>query len=252
MLAGWQRVPPRFIMAGLPVGGWALHRTATGVVLRDPYGRTRPGDAWPLTWGGYRPPSAFAVSWSSSAPGSASARRRHSAESYTGRDRAREFREGRQAGLPVMAAVPWQSGPPETQTWLLLQEDTFSQPGAPLPPAVYVPRLSFKAHGGPQAFGFTDLARSSSRCQKTERRLGRLYSLPAPLPAIPPTGAREAFPMPVCACESPEPFTGRFSDFHSPAMARGAFGLLFSRGSAGRRVPGRWSCSRWRRSGRCR
>ena len=43
MLAGWQRVPPRFIMAGLPADGWALHRTATGVVLRDPYGRTAAG-----------------------------------------------------------------------------------------------------------------------------------------------------------------------------------------------------------------
>src|ERR1022692_4150066 len=38
--AGWQRVPPQFLMAGLPADGWGLYRTATGVELRDPYGCT--------------------------------------------------------------------------------------------------------------------------------------------------------------------------------------------------------------------
>lgn len=28
--AGWQRVPPRYIMTGLPAEGWAVYRTATG------------------------------------------------------------------------------------------------------------------------------------------------------------------------------------------------------------------------------
>ena len=35
---GWQRVPPRYIMTGLPADGWSLYRTATGVELCDPYG----------------------------------------------------------------------------------------------------------------------------------------------------------------------------------------------------------------------
>ena len=33
--AGWQRVPRRFLVVGLPTDGWGLYRTPTGVELCD-------------------------------------------------------------------------------------------------------------------------------------------------------------------------------------------------------------------------
>jgi hypothetical protein len=93
--AGWQRVPPRFVMAGLPADGWGLYRTASGVELCDPYGcivaegRLTLDPEW----------VSAAVSVGSVMvfigpslgvripPG-------RSPESYTDRDRAREFRGG--------------------------------------------------------------------------------------------------------------------------------------------------------------
>jgi len=77
-------------------------------------------------------------------------------ESYTSRDRAEEFTYGRRNGLIAAATVRSHTSPPEeTTNWALLMEGAL---GLPTPPIAYVPALNLKRHGGPQAFGFTDLA----------------------------------------------------------------------------------------------
>lgn len=154
--AGWTQVPPRFVLAGMPADGWGIYRTATGVQLLDPYGCTFAEGELSLD-----------PEWVSAAvsahgvlvfvgpmlgvripPG-------RTAESYTTRDRAEEFRRGRQNGLLAAATVAWHGGPPEeTVTWVLLPEGFF---GHPLPPLAYVPLANMKRGGGPQSFGFTDL-----------------------------------------------------------------------------------------------
>ena len=159
--AGWQRVPPQFIMAGLPADGWGLYRTGAGVELRDPYGCTFAEGHLVLD-----------PEWVSAAVSARSVMvlvgprlgvrvpPGRSPESYTDRDRAREFREGRQYGLLAAATVKWHSTlPAETVSWELLAENTL---GPQSPPVAYVPLLNLKAHGGPQAFGFTDLSRFGS------------------------------------------------------------------------------------------
>jgi hypothetical protein len=155
--AGWQRVPPRFVMAGLPADGWGLHRTATGVRLIDPYGCTYAQARLALNpqW------VSAAVSVGSVMvligprlgvripPG-------QSPESYTRRERVDEFNYGRQNGLIAAATVRWHTSPPqETTNWVLLVEGAL---GLPTPPIAYVPALNLKRHGGPQAFGFADMA----------------------------------------------------------------------------------------------
>ncbi len=156
---GWQRVPPRFLMAGLPADGWGLYRTATGVELLDPYGGVYAEGRLSLD-----------PEWVSAAVSTGAVMvfvgpnlgirvpPRRSPETYTDRDRAEEFRAGRENGLLAAATVQWHiSQPTETMTWALLREDVLG-PGAP--PVAYVPLLNLKAHGGPQAFGLVDLAGS--------------------------------------------------------------------------------------------
>jgi hypothetical protein len=153
---GWQRVPPRFVMAGLPADGWGLYRTAAGVKLVDPYGCVYAGGRLALD------PGWVSAAVSTGAvmvfigpnlgirvpPG-------RSPESYTDGDRIREFKSGREKGLLAAATVRWHTSPPgETATWVLLREDEL---GPASPPVAYVPRLNLKAHGGPQAFGFASL-----------------------------------------------------------------------------------------------
>ena len=160
--AGWQRVPPRFVMAGLPADGWGLYRTATGVELVDPYGCVYAEGRLTLD------PEWVSAAVSTGAvmvfigpnlgirvpPG-------RSPESYTDGDRIREFRYGRENGLLAAATVRWHTSPPgETATWVLLREDEL---GPACPPVAYVPRLNLKAHGGPQAFGFASLDRLGPR-----------------------------------------------------------------------------------------
>lgn len=156
--AGWQRVPRQFLMAGLPADGWGLYRTATGVELLDPYGcvfaegRLALDPEWVSAAVSIRSVMVFVgprlgvrvpPGWSP--------------ESYTARARALEFREGRQDGLLAAATVKWHSSPSaETVSWVLLAENAL---GPQSPPTVYVPLLNLKAHGGPQALGFTDLSR---------------------------------------------------------------------------------------------
>jgi len=155
---GWQRVPPRFVMAGLPADGWGLHRTAAGVELVDPYGCLYAEGRLALD------PEWVSAAVSTGAvmvfigphlgirvpPG-------RSPESYTDADRIREFRYGRENGLLAAATVRWHTSPPgETATWVLLRENEL---GPACPPVAYVPRLNLKAHGGPQAFGFASLDR---------------------------------------------------------------------------------------------
>jgi hypothetical protein len=155
--AGWQRVPPRFVMAGLPADGWGLHRTATGVVLRDPYGCTYAETRVTLS-----------PEWVSAAVSTGSVMvligprlgvripDGRTPESYTARDRAEEFNYGRRNGLIAAATVRWHTSPPEeTTSWVPLPEGAL---GLPTPPIVYVPALNLKKHGGPQAFGLADLA----------------------------------------------------------------------------------------------
>jgi hypothetical protein len=153
---GWQRVPPRFLMAGLPADGWGLYRTAAGVELVDPYG-------------GLYAEGRLALDpkWISAAVSTGAVMvfigpnlgiripPERPPESYTDRDRIREFRYGRENGLLAAATVKWHTSPPgETATWVLLRENEL---GPACPPVAYVPRLNLKAHGGPQAFGFASL-----------------------------------------------------------------------------------------------
>ena len=155
---GWQRVPPRFVMVGLPADGWGLYRTTTGVELLDPYGCVYAEGRLALD------PEWVSAAVSTGAvmvfigpdlgiripPG-------RSPESYTDRDRIREFRDGRENGLLAAATVKWHTSPPdETATWVLLRENEL---GPACPPVAYVPLLNLKAHGGPQAFGFASLDR---------------------------------------------------------------------------------------------
>lgn len=154
--AGWQRVPPRSLMAGLPADGWGLYRTGAGVELLDPYGCVYAGGRLPLD------PEWVSAAVSTGAvmvfigpnlgirvpPG-------RSPESYTDRDRIQEFRYGRENGLLAAATVKWHTSPPdETATWVLLGENEL---GPACPPVAYVPLLNLKAHGGPKAFGFSSL-----------------------------------------------------------------------------------------------
>jgi hypothetical protein len=156
--AGWQRVPPRYIMTGLPAEGWALYRTAAGVELCDPYGcivaegRLTLDPQWvsdAVSLGSvlvlFGPRLGIRVP-----PG-------RSPRSYTDQERAREFRDGRQAGLVAAASVAWHTSPPEeTLMWVLLREGAF---GLDLPPLAYVPLLNLKPSGGPHALGFASLDR---------------------------------------------------------------------------------------------
>ncbi len=155
--AGWQRVPPRFVMAGLPADGWGLYRTAAGVVLKDPYGCAYAEGRLTLD-----------PEWVSAAVSTGSVMvlvgpslgvripDDRTPESYTSRDRAAKFNYGRRNGLIAAATVRWHTSPPEETTdWVLLMEGAL---GLPTPPIAYVPALNLKRHGGPQAFSFTALA----------------------------------------------------------------------------------------------
>ena len=159
--AGWQRVPPRFVMAGLPADGWGLYRTASGVELVDPYGciyaegRLTLDPGWVSTAVSTGAVMVFIGSnlGIRIPPG-------RDAESYTDGDRLREFRNGRENGLLAAASVKWHISPPgETATWVLLRENEL---GPACPPVAYVPRVNLKAHGGPRAFGFASLDRLGS------------------------------------------------------------------------------------------
>ena len=172
---GWQRVPPRFLMAGLPADGWGLHRTATGVELLDPYsgvyaeGRLALDPEWVST-----AVSTGAVMVLIGPSLGIRVPPRRSPESYTDRDRIREFREGRENGLLAAATVKWHTSPPdETATWVLLRENEL---GPACPPVTYVPLLNLKAHGGPQAFGFSSL--------------DKLWAKPMEIPVAPGLAAR--------------------------------------------------------------
>jgi hypothetical protein len=155
--AGWQRVPPRFVMVGMPADGWSLYRTATGVVLCDPYGCTYAEGQLTLD------PEWVSAAVSTGAVmiliGPSLGVRipdGRTPESYTSRERAGEFTYGRQNGLIAAATVRWHTSPPEeTTSWVPLAEGAL---GLPTPPVVYVPALNLKRHGGPQAFGFAGLA----------------------------------------------------------------------------------------------
>jgi hypothetical protein len=147
---GWQRVPSRFIMAGLPADAWGLHRTATGVRLIDPYGCTYAEGLLTLD------PEWVSAAVSTGAimvligprlgiriPDS------QTPDAYTSQERAAEFTYGRQNGLIAAATVRWHISPPEeTTNWVLLIEGAL---GLPTPPIAYVPALNLKGHGGPQA-----------------------------------------------------------------------------------------------------
>ena len=155
--AGWQRVPPRFVMAGLPADGWGLYRTAAGVALKDPYGCAYAEGRLTLD-----------PEWVSAAVSTGSVMvlvgpslgvripDDRTPESYTSRDRAAKFNYGRRNGLIASATVRWHTSPPEETTdWVLLMEGAL---GLPTPPIAYVPALNLKRHGGPQAFSFAALA----------------------------------------------------------------------------------------------
>ena len=158
---GWQRVPPRFVMAGLPADGWGLYRTAAGVELVDPYGgiyaegRLALDPAWVSAAVSTRAVMVFiGPNLGIRVPPG------RSPESYTDRDRIREFRYGRENGLLAAATVRWHTTPPdETATWVLLRENEL---GPECPPVAYVPLLNLKPYGGPQAFGLASLDRLGS------------------------------------------------------------------------------------------
>ena len=58
------------------------------------------------------------------------------------------------------ATVAWRTDPPaETVTWVLLRENAL---GPQSPPAVYVPQLNLKGHGGPRALGLRSLSAAGS------------------------------------------------------------------------------------------
>jgi hypothetical protein len=155
--AGWQRVPPRFVMVGMPADGWGLYRTATGVVLCDPYGCTYAEGRLTLDpeWVSAAVSTGAVMVLLGPSLGVRTPDGR-APESYTSQERAEEFKYGRQNGLIAAATVRWHTSPPEeTTSWVPLMEGAL---GLPTPPIVYVPALNLKKHGGPQAFGFTDLA----------------------------------------------------------------------------------------------
>ncbi|MET9340302.1 hypothetical protein [Nonomuraea sp. NPDC003804] len=148
---GFHRIP-RGILANMPVEGWGLYRTATGLMLRDPL-----GGVWA------RGEVELEPAWLSEAtsqgwvtvffgprlgvrvpPG-------RSASSYSVSDRISEFREGRSLGLCAAANVRWHpASPAETMDWALLPAGIFGQPL----PLAYVPQFNFTRLGGPEAFGF--------------------------------------------------------------------------------------------------
>ena len=188
--AGWQRVPPRYIMTGLPAEGWALYRTATGVELCDPYGCIVAEGSLTLDpqW------VSDAVSLGSVLvlfgprlgvrvpPG-------RSPQSYTDQERAREFRDGRQAGLVAAATVAWRTSPPEDALMWVLREGAF---GLDLPPLAYVPLLNLKPSGGPRALGFASLdgfGREPMEIPVTSRLTARITATDVDLiPAHKPAG----------------------------------------------------------------
>lgn len=151
--AGFTRVPPLALLAAMPADGWELHRTADGVVLLDPYGGCVAEGQ--LT---------FDPEWVSAAasagqvmvivgprlgirvpPG-------RTGDSYTTEEQVREFHECRHAGLLIAAVVAWRGQDRgKALNWVLLREGSL---GLALPLA-YVPAMSFRAHGGAKAFGFT-------------------------------------------------------------------------------------------------
>lgn len=148
--AGFHR-QPRGILANLPADGWGLHRTSTGLILRDQMGglwakgAVTPDRGWLELaalhswvtvyygpWLGVRPPEG------------------KPSRIYTLQDRIAEFRQGRQKGLCAAASVRWH---PEifsqTLEWALLPAGTFGQPY----PTAYVPAWNFDHLGGPETFG---------------------------------------------------------------------------------------------------
>lgn len=148
--AGFHR-QPRGMLANLPAEGWALHRTATGLMLRDQFGGVwakstacpDPGwlelaarHHWVIVyygpWLGVRLPEG------------------KTDHTYTIQDRIAEFRRGREYGLCAAASVRWH---PEifdqTMEWVLLPAGAFVQPN----PVAYVPAWNFDHLGGPERFG---------------------------------------------------------------------------------------------------
>lgn len=150
---GFSRVPPFAILGGRIAEGWQLFKTADGVVLLDPYGgevaegKLTLDPEWVSAATSNRrvmvlfgPQLGIRVP-----PGQDPA-------SYTAKERLDEFHRCRHAGQVIAATVTWR-GPQRDQalSWALLREGSL---GLALP-LVYVPAMSFKAHGGAEAFGFT-------------------------------------------------------------------------------------------------
>jgi hypothetical protein len=148
--AGFHR-QPRGMLANLPAEGWDLHRTKSGLMLRDPFGGiwansiVSPGSRWlelaaehywvTVYYGpclGVRLPPDKTIG------------------TYTLQDRIAEFRRGREQGVCAAASVRWH---PEvfdqTMDWVLLPAGAFGQPY----PVAYVPLWNFDHLGGPATFG---------------------------------------------------------------------------------------------------
>jgi hypothetical protein len=151
--AGFTRVPPLALLAAMPADGWELQRTADGVTLLDPYGGCVAEGQ--LT---------FDPEWVSAATSAGQVMviigprlgirvpPSRTADSYTTEEQVREFHECRHAGLLIAAVVAWHGQDQgKALKWVLLREGSL---GLALPLA-YVPAISFRAHGGAKAFGFT-------------------------------------------------------------------------------------------------
>lgn len=148
---GFHRIP-RGIMVNFPADGWGLHRTATGLLLRDRF-----GGVWAQSTVDLDPEwisEATSQGWVTvfygpklgirTPPGKTEA-------TYTLQHRITEFRQGRAEGLCAAANVRWHPVPTgETLTWVMLPAGALGQPL----PVAYVPQFNFAPHGGPETLGF--------------------------------------------------------------------------------------------------
>jgi hypothetical protein len=169
---GFHRVPPRFVMGFLPADGWGVQRTPGGVVLRDADGAVRAqaelnlDPEWVSAAASCR---SVLVLWGTRL----GVRVLPGRPPYTDRGRAEEFRRGRREGTLLAASVSWRGLLEEATDWVLFREGSF---GLPLPTA-YVPSWYFKSSGGPDAFGFTSLARLGAGKMRISRARGLVAEL---------------------------------------------------------------------------
>lgn len=148
--AGFHR-QPRGMLANLPAEGWGLHRTDTGLMLRDQLGSVwakstvTPDPGWLELAARHYWVTVYYGPWLGVRMPEGKTHR-----TYTLQDRIAEFRRGRERGLCAAASVRWH---PEifdqTMEWVLLPAGACGQPF----PIAYVPVWNFDHCGGPETFG---------------------------------------------------------------------------------------------------